>query len=288
MSTKSLKMGKMRVSRDGWAYLALLLMILVVLLTGRTAVAPVAASRDSVALNQLIYLPIVLESYPPDISGRVTFKGAPAAAIALDLYFNNGSDWSVITSTTTDSSGAYRFSGIASLQPGQEYYVRYGPNESNPDYVYSWYGPLIKNYTSGDSVSGGVFDIADVRLLSPAPGANAGLPVTFTWEQRDKVRSTYRVALLDLDNGDYWVTNNLGDVGSVTINTLPPEIRPGRDYGWYVEVYQGPDSFGESFMLNDIRFKATAVQHGRPGSETSLFTQVDRTVPASRTATRER
>jgi len=151
----------------------------------------------------------------------VTYNGAAAPGISLDLRFYNGTTWSTVATTSTDGDGRYRFTGAASLSPGQTYYVRYGPNNSDSRYVFAWYGPDITTYTAGLAVAGGDFDIANVVLLSPAPGATVSLPVTFNWQRRGIAGDTYRVGLFDLETGDEWITDDLGDVGSFTMTGLP-------------------------------------------------------------------
>ena len=70
------------------------------------------------------------------------------------------------------------------------YYVRYGPNDTDDRYLWNWYGPDITSYTAASGVAGGDFDIADVELLSPDPGATVTLPETFTWRRRELLRRT--------------------------------------------------------------------------------------------------
>ena len=104
------------------------------------------------------------------INGRVTFKGAAAPGIELQLRFYDGSKTTTAATTTTDSEGRYRFTSAASLGSGQEYWVRF-LSPDNPAYVSRWQTASITAYTSGSTVPGGDFDIADVTLLSPPHGA---------------------------------------------------------------------------------------------------------------------
>ncbi len=260
-----------RIKRQTWGQMAFLVACLFILLSVLQSVSSVTANSSTSELDVAHYLPVILEGYPPDITGQVLYSGVPSANTMLDLYFYDRTDWSPIASTTTSRDGRYLFSGIAPLSPGERYYVRYGPNETNPAYLYSWYGPIISTYSVGDSVSGGTFDIADVTLLTPRSGASVKLPFTFTWEPRGVKGDNYRVALLDQASGDYWFTNDLGDVGAFTVNSLPPEIQSGRQYAWYLEVYQGTDSFGESFKLNDIRFVGLNTQQRSPALGGAYF-----------------
>ena len=188
------------------------------------------------------------------INGRVTYKGAAAAGIELQLRFYNGSTWSTAATTTTDGDGRYRFTGAASLGAGQQYYVRFGPNNTNSSYVYSWWAPSITTYTSGSTIPGGDFDIANVNLSSPAGGAAVHLPVTFTWQQRGIATDTYRLELFDPDTDDGWVTDDLGNVGSFTMTGMPTGAIFSQPYGWDLVVFNGPDSYGGSYYYREITF----------------------------------
>jgi hypothetical protein len=187
------------------------------------------------------------------INGRVTHQGAAAAGIELELRFYDGANTTSAATTTTDSEGRYRFTGAASLDPGQEYWVRF-LSPDNPAYVSIWQTASITAYTSGSSVPGGDFDIADVHLLSPPDGATQALPVTFTWQPRGIPGDTYSVVFWDLDTDDYWYTENLGNVGSFTATGLWQDVVFGKEYGWSVWVFNGPDSYGQSYYYQTITF----------------------------------
>lgn len=188
------------------------------------------------------------------INGRVTFKGAAAAGIGLQLRFYDGSSWSTAATTTTDSSGRYRFTGAASLGAGQKYYVRFGPNSTNSAYLSGWWAPQITAYTGGATTPGGDFDIANVALQSPANNASVHLPAAFAWQTRGIATDTYRLELFDLDTGDGWTTSDLGNVGSVNLTGLPPGAVFDQMYGWDVLVFNGPDSYGVSYYYRRVTF----------------------------------
>ena len=194
------------------------------------------------------------------INGRVTYRGADAVSIEVQLRFWNGSSWSAAATTTTDAAGRYRFFGIASLGSGQEYYVRFGPNNSNSAYLWAWWGPSITSYASGSTVPGGDFDIANVSLLSPANDSTVHLPVTLTWQQRGISTDTYRVSIFDTSTDDGWFTDDLGNVGSFNMTNLPPDAVFGKAYGWDILVFNGPDSYGESYFYRKITFVSGLAQ----------------------------
>jgi hypothetical protein len=199
---------------------------------------------------------------PPSngIHGQITYQGAPAAGIGLLLRFWNGSSWSTAATTTTDGAGSYRFLGAASLGAGQSYYVRFGPNSSNSTYLWYWWGPTITSYTSGDTFAGGNFDIANVSLQWPPSGTATTLPATLSWQQRGFAIDTYRVRIFSLTAGDNWYTFDLGNVGSFNMTSLPPGASFGTEYGWSVQVMNGPDSLGESYYYRRITFVSGLAQ----------------------------
>ncbi len=187
------------------------------------------------------------------IHGRVTCKGAAAPGIELQLRYYDGSETTTAATTITDNEGRYRFKGAAGLAGGQEYWVRF-LSPSNPSWVSFWLTPSITAYTSGSTIAGGDFDIANVDLLSPPPGAAEALPVTFTWQRRGIAGDTYRAVFMDLDTDAYWYTPDLGNVGSFTAASLWEEAVFGKPYGWVVWVFNGPDSYGQSYYYQTVNF----------------------------------
>jgi len=201
------------------------------------------------------------------IHGHVTYNGAAAANIQLRLIVYNELSATAVQTTTTSVDGGYLFSGVPTLPAGERYYVLFGPNDTDDRYLSAWYGPDIPAYTAGASVAGGDFDIADVKLTSPAYGATLPLPVTFTWQRRNLAADTYRWILFDLDDSSIiWYTDDLGYVGQFTLTGLPQGTELGMAYGWYVRVYNGPDSFGLSYYYGGITFSSggAASSGGRP------------------------
>jgi hypothetical protein len=146
------------------------------------------------------------------------------------------------------------------------YYVRYGPNTAQPDYLHNWHGPNISTYTAGDSVPGGDFDIANVSLLSPANGITVTLPVTFTWQMRGVASDTYRWVLFEPGTGTVLnVSDDLGSVGSYTLTSLPDGVDYDEAYGWYARVYNGPDSYGIPYYYRAVTFSSGGTS--QPGAQ---------------------
>jgi len=196
----------------------------------------------------------------------VTYNGAAAPNIQLRLIVYDELSATAVQTTTTGVDGGYLFSGVPTLPAGQRYYVRFGPNNTDDRYVFSWYGPDITSYTAGASVAGGDFDIANVNLTSPAHGSTLPLPVTFTWQKRSAAADTYDWILFDPDDTNIgWHAGDLGYVGQFTLNGLPEGAELGKEYGWHVRVYNGPDSFGWPYYYRGITFSsgAAASSEGR-------------------------
>src|SRR3972149_2135057 len=115
----------------------------------------------------------------------VTYQGSPVAGVNLALRFYNGSSWSTALTTATQADGTYRFTGVPSLTTGQRYYVRYSNGSdghpSDPSYLAGWGSFDITSYAASANVAGGDFDIANISLSSPAPGATVSLPQAVSW-----------------------------------------------------------------------------------------------------------
>lgn len=197
--------------------------------------------------------------------GRVTKGGAAAAGVALKLRRYNSTTDDQVATTTTNADGRYVFTGVPSLPSGMAYYVKYGPNSTDPSAVSIWYGPDVMAYTAGTHVAAGDFDIADITLLSPAPGATVTLPATFTWQRRGLSGDTYGVVFANSDGTVAWRTGDLGDVGSTSITGLAPGMSYGKAYYWFVRVHHGVSSFGDSYYWRPVTFQPSAGAVTDPG-----------------------
>ena len=162
------------------------------------------------------------------IFGRVTYGGTGLPGLTLALFRGDGSVWSTLATTSTGQDGAYRFTQVPRLGTGQTYYVRYGPNSAVKDYVSNWYGPKIISHTPGTEQPGGDFDVANIVLLAPAHGATLPFPIQFSWQRRAIAGDSYRWEMVNPDNGDYWLTGDLGDIGNVTLSALPEYAGVGQ------------------------------------------------------------
>jgi hypothetical protein len=178
--------------------------------------------------------------------------------VALSLRRYDDTNDEEVATTVAGSDGRYAFTGMPSLPAGAAYYVRYGPNSTDPSRVYTWYGPDVTSYTAGANVAAGDFDIANVVLLSPAPGATVTLPATFTWQRRGVSGDTYQVLFADPETDDWWQTSDLGDVGSYTLSGLGEGMVYDKAYYWLIRVFRGPDSYGYSYYMRSVTFQAAA------------------------------
>jgi hypothetical protein len=202
--------------------------------------------------------PIEATATQQGIYGQVTYEGAPASGVGLNLRFFNGSTWSTVATTTTGGDGGYDFVGVSSLSSGQTYYVRYDNSGMGDNYLWNWLGPDITSYTAGSVVHGGDFDIANVSLVEPPHDVTRALPITFRWARRELPGDTYRLRFYDPDISFDWTSNDLGDTDSYTLESLPSGMEYGHPYRWTVWVYHGSYSFGLAYYYSLITFAAGA------------------------------
>ncbi len=223
-----------------------------------------------------VYLPLVSKPRP-GIYGHVTENGLPAAGIPLELRFYDGSIWSSIAITHTQSDGWFAFTTAPSLGPGQRYYVRY-QNTTDTSRLWTWHTRELTAFAAGGSVHIGDFDLADIGLLSPANDASVGLPRTFYWSVRSATPSdSYEFNLYEPSTeSPYFYTDPLlGYVGSYTLTTLPAGFNVGQTYAWEIWVYSPDGGYGISYETRTILFTNSGllVQPSAPNNEDALATQ---------------
>src|SRR5579859_6179198 len=200
-----------------------------------------------------LYLPLIFKP-EPGLVGQVTFNGAPASGVLLDLRFFDGSAWSTGAQTTTDAHGNFAFRNVPALAPGQKYYVRY-LNTVASTRLFTWHTQMLTAYTGNSAVQIGSFDLADIKLLQPSPGASVHLPYTFQWAPRPATPTdNYRFELFDPNGPADWLSAPVGYAGGFTLTGLPGGFGTGAQYGWDV-IVNGPDGgFGGSFYYNPVAF----------------------------------
>jgi len=212
-----------------------------------------------------LYLPLIMNMKPAGgIRGHVSLNGAPAAGVFLELRHYNGSSFSTQLSLNTDANGDYNFANAPSLAPGNFYYVRYLNTSHTLGRLSDWATAEIKTYAAGDAVSAGDFDLADIALAAPNPGATVGLPAPFQWTRRPALPGdSYQFSLFDPNGSAFGQTTPLGYVSGVTLTGVPSAFHANTTYGWYVAVNTPDGGYGESYYYREIRFSSTALS-GQP------------------------
>jgi uncharacterized repeat protein (TIGR01451 family) len=212
-------------------------------------------SRQAVTTLALakLFLPVIAKPLP-GIQGYVTFNGAPAGGVFLELRHFDGQQYSTQLSLYTDGSGYYNFTNAPSLPPGQFYYVRY-LNQADPSRLSFWATAQITSFAAGGAVGAGNFDLADVALVAPDPGATVALPAPFQWARRPATPTdSYQLSLFDPIGDAFGQTGLLGYVNGVTLTGLPGNFHSGTPYGWYVAVNTPDGGYGESYYYRRVTF----------------------------------
>jgi len=135
--------------------------------------------------------------------------------------------------------------------------VRFWNGSHDERYLLRWDGRDITSYTTGDTVFGGNFDIANIPLVSPAEGATVSIPVTFDWDARGISGDQYEW-LIKNPNEPYvlaW-SDPLGTSTEYTLESPPPGLKYGIEYIWYIGVLNGDNGFGLS-LYRSIYFTTT-------------------------------
>ena len=196
------------------------------------------------------------QATPGRIDGRLVAGAAPAPNRVVTLRLYGGLNDLAVLTTTTTITGYYEFANAPTPPEGWTYYIQFGPNDTEPAYLHYWLGGDIVNYQAGEVRSGGVFDIADVKLVAPAPDAVARLPLTFEWTPRDGSADEYRVHLVNTVTGQDTALDPVVGQGSATLAEADAArlgLVYGQRYDWYVEVRAG-GGFGASFGVWEITF----------------------------------
>ena len=213
-------------------------------------------SRQAVTTLALakVYLPLISKS-PAGIQGYLTTNGAPVGGVFLELRHFDGQHYSTQLSLYTGASGYYNFNNAPSLPPGQFYYVRYLNHQTDPSRLSFWGSAEITSFTAGDSVAAGDFDLADVPLVAPDPGATVALPALFQWTRRPATPTdSYQLSLFDPNGNAFGQTSLLGYVDGLTVTGVPSSFRSGTTYGWYVAINSPDGGYGESYYYRPITF----------------------------------
>lgn len=198
------------------------------------------------------------------ISGSLRYNGNPISGITVTLQKETAAHVeTLVASTTTDSTGNYRFNNPPVLAAGDSYYVQFQNNSLNENYLWSWRTPRTWSGVTGP-VTYAPFDIADVTLLTPLDAAEVNFPATFTWQPRlDVISDNYEFDVYDLTDFNPWYASPaLNYVGQYALTSLPVDninndpapFATGVPYFWEVWIY-GPDGgYGVSLKYRQVTF----------------------------------
>jgi hypothetical protein len=210
------------------------------------------------------YLPSIVNFQPQPLAGiygRVTYQGAPIdnVEIRLLLWTHYAGGWASSSGdtlyTSAQAGGHYQFTTARSLDSNQKYTVKFQNTANDTRFLASWQSTSVYTYTAGQVLPGGDFEIAEMAYLSPANGANVGLPVTFQWQPRVGASTdTYLLELFKPNESLLFRTPRLGYIGSYTLNSLPTGFTTGVQYGWYVWIYGPGDSYGFTNQYGWVTF----------------------------------
>jgi len=205
--------------------------------------------------NYFVYLPWVIKPNP-GLQGYVTLDGGPVEGVSLYLWFYDGANWNIKTTTNTKADGSYRFINLPALSVGQAYNVRYA-NIYDFSRLNSWFTENNTTYNGTEIAQFATFDIANLSLLAPSAGTHITLPNTFTWTKRPATpNDSYALNLVELYNNNvkFMTDPPLGYVNSYTMTQRPPNFQSGVRYLWDVVVHSPEGGYGESNLANVVYF----------------------------------
>ena len=224
---------------------------------------------DLQPMNELttIHFPLMAErdpweSDPPPgngqgINGLVTYKGNPQGGVLVELRFFNGSSWESAGMQHTAANGSYQFIGKPGLQPGQAYYVRYGPNSDNSNNLYLWANNLIRAYEYGERRLGGNFDVVTINLIGPDSPNPTASPVQFSWQRREGMGSEpYDLEVFYPNLADVFFGSTT--TGGMVLTNPIPGVESLQLYGWTV--------WANSALGTGVSFDVYLVKFGEVGT----------------------
>ena len=122
-----------------------------------------------------------------------------------------------------------------------------------------WFTRSLTAYAAGGSVDVGDFDLADITLQAPPPGAAVPLPQVFQWKRRSATPSdSYEFNLFDPNgNAFFYTIPPLGYVDNYRLNGLPAGFSVKKPYGWFIATYSPDGGYGESFYYQMVTFSTS-------------------------------
>lgn len=221
-----------------------------------------------------VYFPISLGEKTSkfySFSGNVTYQGSPVH-VGVNLYYWDGSRWSVYASTSTDGNGYYKFLNVPKLSGDQVYSVGFENIYHNDSWLLFWdcWDVTPAKYDPYNNVCN--FDIENIYLYSPDPDASVSLPQDFLWVPRVTTSDNYVFYIGDPDDYDPIArTDFLGYVYGVNITNLPSGFFTHTEYGWWVDVV-GPHGWGTSYYYRAVTFLNIS---SSSALEQNLLTQIN-------------
>lgn len=247
---------------DSHLYTGLSSSVSITNISSTSCAAPAAITAD-LSAPYLNFAPSVT-SYGgiSGIYGYVKEGGSAVVDQDLDMWFYDGSAWSLIATTPTGKDGFFSFALLPALSEGQKYQIEYRNIELNPNRLSSWTSKAITSYSSGQTIDTGTFDIKGIALTSPPNWQSLPFPVVFAWTRRVEVPTdSYQVSFIDpLYGTDKFQTSPLGYIDRTTISTRPEGLEIGVDYGWYVGVNSPEGGYGMSYYFRGIYFTSSTPQ----------------------------
>jgi serine protease len=203
-----------------------------------------------------IYIKVVSDLKVP-YTGKVTVQGTPVSGQGVELRHYDGSSWSTYSSTTTNTSGDYSFTGVPEPGATEVYYVRWLNSANDASYLWGWY---CEDVTSSGGNRTCNIDIADVTHVAPVNSAYINLPYAFQWNMRPIPSEGYFLSFYSYDGSDfYWEYDSphLAHVNQWTITNLPGSMSISTLYYWEINVL-GSNGYGTSYYVSGVYFNDTS------------------------------
>ena len=217
----------------------------------------------SMSLANRILLPLARKKGETAIAGTLANQGTLLTNTAIELRrYQPGANTAteLVTSTTTDANGAYRFAEPPALPAGYVYYVRYrNASTAANGLLFAFIGDDLAPIVAETTTNLPPIDLADITLGAPYDPqfiAEVNTPIQFNWTTRGIAGDSYRFNIEDSQNSTpSFSSPALGNVGLYSMNSRPAGFTTGPTYYvWYIAV-DTPAGTGFSFSSGAVEFK---------------------------------
>ncbi len=180
----------------------------------------------------------IMVSSPPPIlpcvEGQVYYATTVVPGVQVELIAGSSASGSVLQTTTTNSSGGYRFCNVA---PGAYMLKRYGPT---PEYV-DWAADSLT--MGGSNVIKNLDLPKKMTLLTPANGATINTTVpTMTWQALPEAdRYTFQLN----KTADWTLVEHTNNIVGAAHRVLEP-LNWLTGYTWQIDAYAGTHWVGST------------------------------------------